>query len=163
MDWGSLISSGLSAVGGYVNQQMQFKQAKKLAKIQAGSGGGAFPMLGTGNMSFATSQGMGGFGGYGPSYFTGAAPAQLPLGIQPDSAVGQVLNYFGAGGSAVARPRPQRVVYQTADGQVVPGPIYAFRYVGAPLVFRGDITNCKRTIKTLHKFSGKVGYRRRPR
>jgi hypothetical protein len=152
MDWGNLLSGVVQNVGGYFIQQQQMKQAKKLAKIQAGSGGGGFPMLGTGNMSFGFSSAPGGMaavqGGYGMS------PA--PAGSVDAGYLGQAYNYLvggaqpsGAGCSlfipmdSTPRARAMPLVMQQAPN----GSYHYWRHVGSPVEFSRDRAICKSYLK----------------
>ena len=156
----------------YVTQQQAIKQAKKIAKTQA-AGGGSFPMLGTGNMGFAA-----------PGYsLTGGGIIQSPSSVQ--DALNEALNYLGAntgsgetmtgvtsGSSSTACPQlfvaaMPGTMRARALGTVLAvnpqtGRLHAWRHVGSPVLYSGDVAHCRRVTKLLGKASRKLG-RGRPR
>lgn len=151
--WTDLIGQALNAGVGYVQGQMQLKQAKKLAKIQA-AGSAGFPTLGTGNMSF--------YGGYGRAnpIMSFGAPSAMPvdyqLPAQPGNPLGDLGAMLGIGSGDVgascslyrpgnaAAARPQRIVMQANP---VTGKLGFWRYVGGPVEFQGDRTIAKNYLK----------------
>jgi hypothetical protein len=117
---------------GYVQQQMQLKQASKLAKLQTQLSSQRFPTLGTGNMAFGTDMTVFGVGN------TVNTPIDYGAGVT-------------SGGSSTATMRRSSIV-QGPDGRL-------YRSIGRPLLWSGDLAAFKRVRKIAGKLRSYAGHR----
>jgi hypothetical protein len=160
IDWTTILQSGVQAATGYVQSQMALKQAKKLAKIQAGAPQSGFPMLGTGNMAFGYSSApLGAPMGYGYSGgvpMGAVQPAANPF-YTPESPMGSVMSYLGFGSDqGAAAGCPALFVPKATSGvralplvfqQGPDGRIHYWRHVGSPVEFSRDRAICRSYLK----------------
>jgi hypothetical protein len=141
------IGQALPAVQGYLNQQMQMKQAKKLAK--------AYGPMGAGLMNFSMGLGPQQPGPYAGTYSMPSAPAGS---TSPVTDVLSYLGFAGTGAGAAATPCslfksvPSGMRYRAISlvTQEAPdGSTHYWRHVGRPVLFSGDVSHCRRVNKIL--------------
>lgn len=160
-DWGNLAGNLLNAGVGYLNNQMQLKQAKKLAKASAPRGG--FPMLGfSGGMMTPAVPGWGtAAAGVG---VLGGALGELGLDPNnPQSYLGQAVDAIqGQSCQKFKLAQSQRAVPISLISDVNPstGRTHWWRHVGQPILFSGDVSHCRRVNKLLSKQTRRCGSRR---
>lgn len=158
INWTDVIGQGLQAGIGYVNQQMQLKQAKKLAKIQAGGG---YP--GSGIMGYPGAPMMLGYQGqapvYGPQQQGPSVFGQVMQGLgldptNPQSYLGQAVDQVqGQSCQKFRVAAAQKAVPISLISDVNPytGRMHWWRHVGQPILFSGDVSHCRRVNKLLGK------------
>lgn len=158
IDWTNVISQGLQAGIGYVNNQMQLKQAKKMAKAQASGGGGYYnpgimgfsgaplPTYSVGQVGPAVGAGVGVLGGIMSGLGLDPTNPQSYLGQAVDQVQGQSCQKFRVAAAQKAVP-----ISLISDVNPYTGRMHWWRHVGQPILFSGDVSHCRRVNKLLGK------------
>lgn len=171
--WGDVLNAGVNLLGGYLGGKLQLKAQKQQQRLllRAYGAGGAGMVPTQLNMNPATLAGGLNFGG-GPivsgllpdvAGTAGGAIGGAVTGGEIAGPVGAAVGgVLGAGAGYLASSPSSRARVPRLVGSVnnQTGRAVFYRYVGAPILFRGDLQTLKTVRKAVSKFGGVAGVRR---